>query len=88
MSETSYKTLIIDKNIAKPILGKYTMDEINLPRQSFKKTYKPNGYIDIYKVENLKKTKTLYGKKVLAFKTERTIEIDSMYDLNLARKLV
>jgi len=88
MSETSYKTLIIENNIAKPIIRKYTMDEVNLSRQSFKKTYLPNGYIDIYKIDNIKKTKTLYGKKVLAFKTERTIEIDTNFDLKIAKKLV
>ena len=55
MSESSFKTVIVKNKIMKPILQKYTMDEINLPRQGFKKTYLPNGYIDIYKTQHIKK---------------------------------
>lgn len=86
MPETSFKTVILENKIAKPIIKKYTMDQINSPRQKFKKTYSPNGYIDIYKTENIVKNKNLYGKKSLAFLTKRTIEIDDLYDLELARK--
>jgi len=86
MPETSFKTVIVENKIAKPIIKKYTMDKINSPRQKFKKTYSPNGYIDIYKTQNIIKNKNLYGKKTLAFLTRRTIEIDDLYDLELARK--
>ena len=45
-----------------------------------------NGYIDIYKNQNIIKNKNLYENKTLAFLTGRTIEIDDLYDLELARK--
>ena len=88
MSESSFKTVIVKNKIAKPILQKYTMDEINLPRQGFKKTYLPNGYIDIYKTQHIKKNRNLYGKKVSAFITDKTIEIDTKYDLQLAKRII
>ncbi len=88
MSESSFKTVIVKNKIAKPILQKYTMDEINLPRQGFKKTYLPNGYIDIYKTQHIKKNRNLYGRKVSAFITDKTIEIDTKYDLQLAKRII
>jgi len=87
MSESSYKTVIIKNKIVTPILKNYSMDQINLPRQNFKKTYLPNGYVDIYKTEHVKKYNKLYGKKVSAFHTEKTIEIDTKYDLDLAKRI-
>ena len=62
------------------------MEDISTPRQNFQKTYSANGYVDIYKVDIVKK-KSLYGNKVLAYETERTTEIDSPYDLKIARKV-
>ena len=88
MSETSFKTLIIENKVAKPAMKKYSMDQINSSRQSFKKTYIANGYIDIYKTEYIINNKKLYGHKSLAFQTKRTIEIDDLYDLKLARRII
>lgn len=87
MPETALKTVFVEKNLAKPIFNRYSMDFINSPRQNFKKTFLPNGYIDIYKVSNILEKNILYGKKVFAYKTPRTIEIDSKHDLALARKI-
>jgi CMP-N,N'-diacetyllegionaminic acid synthase len=86
MPETALKTLFVEEGVAKPIIKNYTMEDISKPRQNFQKTYSANGYLDIYKVDIVKK-KSLYGNKVLAYETERTTEIDSPYDLKIARKL-
>ncbi len=88
MPETALKSLFVEKDIAKSIIKKKTMDDINLPRQKFKKTYYANGYVDIYKTSIVKNKNKLYGNKVIAFHTDRTIEIDSSFDLNLARKIL
>tara|TARA_Y100000389_G_C17415794_1_gene493617 strand:+ start:568 stop:1263 length:696 start_codon:yes stop_codon:yes gene_type:complete len=86
MPETALKTLFVKNKLAKPIMKNLNMEEINLPRQNFQKTYSANGYVDIYKVETIKKN-ILYGNKVFAYQTERTIEIDTKYDLQIARKI-
>lgn len=86
MPETALKTLFIKKNLATPIIKGFSMDKIGSPRQNFKKTFSANGYIDIYKTDIIKKNNSLYGKKVFAYLTNRTIEIDCIYDLKLARK--
>ena len=80
MPESAYKTFEISKNkLLKPICkNKKGIDFFSEPRQNFKKTYAANGLIDIYKKENLIKYKNLFGKHVLAFKTEFAHEIDSL----------
>jgi len=83
MSETSYKTLELRKGILKPLKNlNYTLDELNGPRQNFKKTYTPNGVIDIYKKSLIIKNKQLFGSKVMAYETAYTHEIDNKNDLN------
>ena len=57
----------------------------NLPRQTFPKTYHPNGYVDIWKRETVEKG-SLHGDKILKFITPRVIEVDTPEDLELLRK--
>lgn len=83
MSETSYKSLEINNGYLKSLKNlKLTMDELNVPRQKFNKTYYPNGVIDIYKKNFIIRNKLLFGNKVKAFKTSYTHEIDNKDDFN------
>ena len=61
------------------------LEQINKPRQFFKKTYTPNGVIDIYRKNFILKNKRLFGKKVLGYKTAFTNEIDTIEQLNYMR---
>ena len=56
----------------------------SLPRQKFSQAYLPNGYVDILKPNFFFKNKknVFFGKKILAFFTERTLDIDIKEDLN------
>ncbi len=88
MSETSYKTLELKKGVLKSLTNlNFTMDELNGPRQSFKKTYTPNGVIDIYKKSLIIKNKQLFGNKVRAHETAYAHEIDNKDDLNYVQFL-
>lgn len=80
MSETAYKSFeIYKKNKLKPIANlKFSLDDLNKPRQAFKNTYVANGVIDIYKKEFILKNKKLFGNKVMAFITKYTEEVDSV----------
>ena len=83
MSETSYKSVEINRGILKPLKNlKLTLDEINSPRQRFNKTYTPNGVIDIYKKSFILRNKKLFGNNVKGFKTSYTQEIDNKDDFN------
>jgi CMP-N-acetylneuraminic acid synthetase len=83
MSETSYKSLEVRKGVLKSLKNlNFTMDELNGPRQNFKKTYSPNGVIDIYKKSLIIKNKQLFGNKVKVYETAFTHEIDNKDDLN------
>ena len=90
MNESAIKSVVlIKKNKIVPIIKKSSnLDYYNKPRQAFKKTYICNGYIDIYKIDFIRKQKLLLGKKVFAFKTPNTIEIDGINDLQMCRMLI
>ncbi len=88
MSESSYKSVEIQKGILRPLKNfNRSIDEINLPRQNFNKTYSPNGVIDIYKKNYILKNKLLFGKKVKAFITNYAHEIDNLNDLDYIKYL-
>ena len=93
MSETAYKSLELNsKNLLKPLKNiKKNLNQLNRPRQYFKKTYTPNGVIDIYRKNFILKNKKLFGKKVFGFKTKFAHEIDTLdqfefINFNLGRK--
>lgn len=50
-------------------------------RQDYKQAYLPNGYIDILNVKFLMKKKGIYGEKILAYLTKRTMDIDTKDDI-------
>ena len=83
MSETSYKSVEVNRGVLESLKNlNLTIDELNAPRQKFKKTYNPNGVIDIYKKILINKNKLLFGNNVKAFKTSYVHEIDNKDDLN------
>ena len=81
MSETAYKSVELINGKLKSLKNlKLNMDEINAPRQKFNKTYSPNGLIDIYRKKFINKYKLLFGKKVKAYITSYSPEIDNIED--------
>ena len=56
--------------------------DTNLPRQSYPKTYSPNGYIDIVTPEVFMNSDSFYGDKIYSFITDKTYEIDTIDDFN------
>ena len=60
---------------------KFKSEYFSLPRQKFKKSYLPNGYIDILKPNVFMKKNNTFGKKILAFITSETNDIDKKTDL-------
>lgn len=56
----------------------------SFPRQKFPQALLPNGYIDILKPSFFfkKRDGSFFGKKILAYLTERTLDIDVKEDLN------
>ena len=88
MSNPSFKTFIIKNNLLCSLNGSdFNLDKYNIPKENFKKTYLPNGYIDIIKTKNILKNK-FHGNKVLPFLIKsHVIDIDNMDDLKNARKL-
>jgi CMP-N-acetylneuraminic acid synthetase len=86
MSETAYKKFVVKKNFLKPLFKQFSLDQANMPRQNFIKTYSGNGYFDIIKSKNIYKKKYL-GNKCFPFITNKVIDINSHFDLRFARYL-
>ena len=87
MSETAYKSLKISKNgNLVPSIGNYkSLDQINLSRQLYPETYQANGYVDIYRVKNFLKNRSLLGKNSFPFITGFQAELDTPEDLKFLK---
>ena len=83
MSESSYKTLEINKGALTPLsfLNSKAFNP-NSPRQSYPDTYQANGYIDILSTNFILKNHEIHGKKILPFITKTAYEIDTIDDLD------
>jgi len=60
-------------------------DYTNLPRQTFPRTYEPNGYCDIV-LRNTIKDGLVYGDKIYCYKTPFIVDVDEPADLKSARQ--
>ena len=60
-----------------------TGEYYNMPRQSFEKSYLPNGYVDIVRPEIFMSGDSFHGDKILSFITPFSIEVDTMQDFKL-----
>ena len=86
ISNSIYKSVIIKENniIFSPIFRSSNLDQINYPRQKYKKTYISNGYIDIIKTELILKG-LLHGSRVMCYINKKFVsDIDNLNDLKIA----
>jgi CMP-N-acetylneuraminic acid synthetase len=87
MSESSFKTFIIKDFKLCSINNNFKLDFFNNPKNSFPKTYFPNGYIDIIKTKNIFKN-FIHGNKVLPYIIKnKIVDIDTLDDLEYANYL-
>jgi len=86
INENPYKVYKIENNICTGFFKEYNGVEeySNLPRQTFPKAYQGNGHIDIVKKDTVLNG-TTFGGIIYAKTCERVIDIDSLFDLKLAR---
>jgi len=84
MSESAYKNFEISEDGAlMTVFSNITdLDNSNVGRQFFPKTFVPNGYVDVLRTSYIRKHNLLHGNKVMPYITEEVTEIDSEDDLN------
>ena len=81
MSETAYKQFELEDKYFKTICtGSFDLDDANNSRQSFPKTYFPNGYIDILRTSYILENHLLHGNRVMGYITDFAIEVDTIDD--------
>tara|TARA_B100000989_G_scaffold81467_3_gene58187 strand:- start:5342 stop:6091 length:750 start_codon:yes stop_codon:yes gene_type:complete len=88
---SAYKNVRIIKNKICSIIKKdFDVNKLNLPRQYYEKTYKPNGLIDIVNKKNLLLNNKTHGENTLAFVTDQLylIDVDSRIDIEWANFLI
>jgi len=83
MSETAYKSFEIGENgrLISVFTHSGDLDNSNVNRQAFPKTYVANGYVDILFPEFILSSQRIHGNSVMPFLTENIIEVDSEFDL-------
>jgi len=77
--ESPFKWFLKDEKNYLKSFNNLSPDASNNPRQEFPDVYVPDGYVDIIKLETLKKN-MLHGDKVHLFETPVTHEIDNDSD--------
>lgn len=77
--ESPFKWFIKDNDNYLKSFNNLSPDSSNDPRQGFPDVYIPDGYVDVIKLETLKKN-ILHGDKVRLFETPVTCEIDNASD--------
>ncbi len=88
MVNPSFKTMIIQNNRLCSIMGNKNIDKFNKPRQYFKKTYLPNGYIDILKTKTILKN-SFHGNNVLPFIIDQfNSDIDDINDVQRVKNFL
>jgi len=85
-SNCIFKSIFIKKEKLKPV---FKLDNINMNRQEFKKTYMPNGSIFIFDLNFFLRNKKIISPDCLfvVHSKKDSIDIDSYDDLNYARYL-
>ena len=81
MAETAYKQFELEGKYFKTICsGSLDLDDANNSRQSFLKTYSPNGYVDILGTSHILENHLLHGNRVMGYVTDFAIEVDTIDD--------
>lgn len=88
LSEAVEKTFKIRDNLLSPMHDRMTLEITNFPNDFFEASYRGNGYVDILKPEVVLESKDIYGKKIQAFETPRTIELDTIEEWMYAEYLI
>jgi CMP-N-acetylneuraminic acid synthetase len=84
-SESVYKYFIKDGELWRPIS---TNIDPNLPRQSYPKTFSPNGYVDIVNPKIFMNSNSFYGDRIFSYVTELSYEIDTIEDFNYIEYII
>lgn len=87
MSESAYKSFEISQegNLLTVFSHDTGLDASNMNRQSFPKTYSPNGYVDVLFPKYILSKNLLHGNKVKSFITDVVSEVDSESDFEFCK---
>jgi len=80
-SESPFKWFVKnEEGFFKPIVNNITTDQANSARQGFPDVYVPDGYVDVLKIDFIKKSNLLHGDKMIGFESPFCSEVDTLED--------
>ena len=84
MPESAYKMMEVDDDgLLRSVGGRdYNLDASNEARQTFAKTFCPNGYVDVLRTDFILSENKIHGNRVRGFLTEIVDEVDCEQDFN------
>ena len=83
MSESAYKMFEVEGGYLKRVgVDSFDLDAANDPRQTFRKTYQANGYVDVIISEHVMKHEKIHGNHVLGYVTPYAPEVDTEDDFS------
>lgn len=90
MSESCYKAFEMDQDnrLTAAFSHETDLDKFNSARQLFPDTFVANGYVDVIRTDLVLSSKLMHGSRVLGFKTEPIIEVDSIFDLKILQVMM
>lgn len=65
-----------------------SFDDANKPRQDFRDTYIPDGYVDLLRTSCIVKNNSVHGNKMMGFISPNSIDVDSENDFHALEKSV
>ena len=65
-----------------------SLDEANGPRQGFPQVFIPDGYVDILRTEYIMEHNLLHGKKMIAFESPKTVDVDHESDYVMLEQII
>lgn len=83
IDECPYKWMVIsDGGYLESPFAELEPDDVNLPRQGFKKVYEPDGYVDVLRSRVVLEEGFVYGRHAVPLRiNERIVDIDAYKDI-------
>lgn len=88
-TECPYKWVKVDKNgQMSSLFAHMSVDDVNKPRQSFPETFYPDGAVEVLSARTILEDGEMYGDCALSIIKDKTVDIDTEEEFEMAKKLI
>lgn len=83
-----FKWFLLDENGYYKTFNGISLDDANMPRQSFPNVYIPDGYVDLLRSSYIVKNNLLHGKRMIGFLSPDCVDIDNVGDIEKLEHII